>query len=138
MSSRSALIWIASLQGNWLLVFDNADGAPEVVEKVIPSGSQGNILVTSRNQSLGCVTSYENSLEIDQMAEKEAISLLLKAGHLTGLLENVYSIAQQIEVFTFPGLFHVESMWNPWNPSGIPCGVHGINIGWGLSCFLIP
>ena len=49
VSSRSALIWIASLQGTWLLVFDNADGAPEVVEKFIPSGSQGNILVTSRN-----------------------------------------------------------------------------------------
>ena len=96
VSSTSALIWIASLQGEWLLVFDNADGPSEVVEKVIPSGSQGNFLVTSRNRSLGRVTSYENSLEIDQMAEKEAISLLLKASHLTGLLENVYSIAQQI------------------------------------------
>ena len=49
VSSESALIWIGSLQGEWLLVFDNADGAPEVVEKFIPSGSQGNILVTSRN-----------------------------------------------------------------------------------------
>ena len=75
VSSKSASIWIASLQGDWLLVFDNADGAPEVVEKFIPSGSQGNILVTSRNQSLGCVVSYENSLEVDKMAEKEAISL---------------------------------------------------------------
>ena len=27
------------------------------------------------------------------------------------------------EVFTFPGLFHMESMWNPWNPSWIPCGM---------------
>ena len=44
VSSKSALIWIASLQGEWLLVFDNADCAPEVVEKFIPSGSQGNIL----------------------------------------------------------------------------------------------
>ena len=96
VSSRSALIWIASLQGTWLLVFDNADGAPEVVEKFIPSGSQGNILVTSRNRSLGRVTSYENSLEVDQMAEKEAISLLVKASHLTELPENVYSKAQQI------------------------------------------
>ena len=55
VSSRSALIWIASLQGKWPLVFDNADGPPEVVEKVIPSGCQGNILVTSRNRSLGHV-----------------------------------------------------------------------------------
>ena len=49
VSSTSALIWITSLQGKWLLAFDNADGAPEVVEKVIPSSSQGDILVTSRN-----------------------------------------------------------------------------------------
>jgi hypothetical protein len=34
-----------------------------------------------------------------------------------------------IEVFTLPGLIHMESMWNPWNPSGIPCGIHGINVG---------
>jgi tetratricopeptide (TPR) repeat protein len=95
VSSESALIWIGSLQSEWLLVFDNADGAPEVVEKFFPSGSQGNILVTSRNRSLGRVTSYENSLEVDQMAEKEAISLLVKASHLAELPENVY-IAQQI------------------------------------------
>jgi tetratricopeptide (TPR) repeat protein len=96
VSSKSALTWITSLQVKWLLVFDNADGAPEVVEKFIPSGSQGNILVTSRNRSLGRVISYENSLEVDQMAENEAISLLVKASHLTELPENVYSIAQQI------------------------------------------
>ena len=34
-----------------------------------------------------------------------------------------------VEVFTFPGLFSMESMWNPWNPSGIPYGIHGMNVG---------
>jgi hypothetical protein len=33
------------------------------------------------------------------------------------------------EVFTLPRLIHMESMWNPWIPSGIPCGIHGINVG---------
>ena len=42
------------------------------------------------------MVSYENSLEVDQMVEKEAISLLVKASHLAELLENVYNIAQQI------------------------------------------
>jgi len=96
VSSQSALTWIGSLQSEWLLVFDSANGAPEVVEKFIPPGSKGNVLVTSRNQSLGRVTSYENSLEVDQMAQEEAISLLLKASHLTGHSEGVYSTAQQI------------------------------------------
>jgi hypothetical protein len=38
-------------------------------------------------------------------------------------------IIHQDEVFTLPGLIHMESMWNPWNPSGIPYGIHGINVG---------
>ena len=96
VSTESALIWIASLRSEWLLVFDSADGAPEVVEKFIPSGSLGNLVVTSRNRSLGHVTSYENSLEIDQMAEEDAILLPLKASHLTEQSESVHSIAQKI------------------------------------------
>jgi hypothetical protein len=96
VSCKSALIWIASLQDKCLLVLDNDDSAPDVIEKFIPSGSQGNILVTSRNRTLGCVTSHENSLEIDQMAEKEAISLLVKASHLAELPDNIYTIAQWI------------------------------------------
>jgi len=94
--SQSALAWISSLQSDWLLVFDNADGRPEVVEKFIPSGSKGNILVTSRNKSLGRVTTYENSLEVCQMLQNEAISLLLKASHLTGTPGNVHDLAQSI------------------------------------------
>ena len=42
------------------------------------------------------------------------------------------------EVFTFPGLFRMESMWNPWNKSRIPYGIHGMNVGWDPSQFLIP
>ena len=38
VSSESALVWIGSLQSEWLLVFDSADGAPEVVEKFIQIG----------------------------------------------------------------------------------------------------
>ena len=41
----------------------------------------------------------------------------------------LYLFAALKEVFTFPRLFHVESMWNPWNPSGIPYGIHGMNVG---------
>ena len=35
----------------------------------------------------------------------------------------------KVEVFTFPGLFRMESMWNPWNPSEIPYGIHGMDVG---------
>ena len=78
-SSWSALQWMAGLQEEWIIVFDNADGAPEVVEKFIPPGQRGNVLITSRNRSLGRLTQFENCLEIDSMQENDAISLLLKA-----------------------------------------------------------
>ena len=44
----------------------------------------------------------------------------------------------RIEVFTLLGLIHMESMWNPWNPSPIPCGIHGMNVGWDHSQFIVP
>ena len=70
---------MACLLGEWIIVFDNADGAPEVVEIFIPSGLKGNVLITSRNKSMGHLTQFENSLEINNMKEEDTISLLLKA-----------------------------------------------------------
>ena len=50
-SVDSVLQWISFLQEEWLIVFDNADvPPPEVVEKFIPPGNRGNILITSRNR----------------------------------------------------------------------------------------
>ena len=47
--------------------------------------------------------------------------------HLS-LSYHMFLIHDQLpEVFTLPGLIHMESMWNPWNPSPIPCGIHGIH-----------
>ena len=82
--------WISFLQENWLIVFDNADvPSPEVVEKFIPPGNRGNILITSRNRSIGRVVSFENIIEIKEMEEADAITLLLKAGHLDPFPEHL-------------------------------------------------
>src|SRR6266478_900165 len=78
---ESALQWIASKSG-WLLVYDNADGEYQVVERFLPPGNKGNILITSRNKAFGRFTTSENSLEVDKMGEEEAISLLLKSSML--------------------------------------------------------
>ena len=61
-------------------MFDNADNpSPDVVARFIPSGSRGNILITSRNPSMRRLVSSENIIEIKEMEEPDAISLLLKA-----------------------------------------------------------
>ena len=89
-SVESVLQWIFCIEGEWLIVFDNADNpSPEVVERFIPSGNRGNILITSRNPSMGRLVSSENIIEINEMEESDAISLLLKASHIDALPEHL-------------------------------------------------
>ena len=85
-SVQSVLQWISFLQDEWLIVFDNADApSPEVVEKFIPLGIRGNILITSRNKSMGRIVPFENRIQIKEMEEADAITLLLKASCLDPL-----------------------------------------------------
>ena len=83
-SVQSVLQWISSIQEEWLIVFDNADdSSPEAVVNFFPPDNRGNILITSQNQSMErIVTSLENSIEINQIEELDAVTLLLKASCL--------------------------------------------------------
>src|SRR6266850_2420025 len=76
--SESVLQWIAG-KNDWLLVYDNADCGYQMVERFLPQGNKGNIIITSRNKAFGRLTTSENSLEVDNMGEEEAISLLLRS-----------------------------------------------------------
>ena len=63
-------------------MFDNADNPdPEEVVKFIPLGDRGNILITSRNKSMGRVFEFENLIEITEMEESDAITLLLRVSN---------------------------------------------------------
>ena len=75
---RPILQWISGLQDEWLMIFDNAE---EHIHGFIPPGGFGNILVTSRNRSVGRSTAFR-TMEVEQMTEGDAISLLLKASCL--------------------------------------------------------
>ncbi|KIJ95186.1 hypothetical protein K443DRAFT_71858, partial [Laccaria amethystina LaAM-08-1] len=79
-SLESALWWIGSLKENYAMVFDNADTlSPSELEAFFPPGQWGNILITSRNSNMRCLTLPENSLEVMEMEENDAAALLLKA-----------------------------------------------------------
>jgi GTPase SAR1 family protein len=89
-SVESVLRWMSGIQEAWLIVFDNADNySVDVVERFIPPGNRGNILITSRNRSVGRVISSENIIEINLMEEADAISLLLKASYLDATAEHI-------------------------------------------------
>ena len=65
------------------MVFDNADVlSPAELEAFFPPERGGNILITSRNSAMRSLTSPENSLEVAEMEENDALELLLKASCL--------------------------------------------------------
>ena len=94
-SAASALTWI-SKKSNWLMLYDNADGGYEVVEKFLPPGTEGNILITSRNKELMRITLKENSMEILEMEEEEALSLLSKSAMQDYTSQNLRTLAKQL------------------------------------------
>ena len=95
-SVESVLQWMSGIQEEWLIVFDNADDLPVyVVERFIPIRNRGNILITSRNRSMGRVISFEIIIEINEMEEMDAITLLLKASCLDASAEHI-EVAKKI------------------------------------------
>ncbi|KIL63232.1 hypothetical protein M378DRAFT_80078, partial [Amanita muscaria Koide BX008] len=94
-SAESALEWISGRK-NWLMVFDNADGGYHVVEKSIPPGSEGNILITSRDKGLARIASGTHPLEVTEMGEEDAIIMLLKSAMVYDNSVDVAITAQKL------------------------------------------
>jgi tetratricopeptide (TPR) repeat protein len=103
-SPESALWWIGSLKENYIMIFDNADIlSPAALEVYFPPGIGGNILITSCNSAM-TLTSPQNSLEVTEMEERDAIGLLLKASCLESSTSDVQIQASKIvtELYCFP------------------------------------
>ena len=66
------LNWISQMP-KWLTIYDNADGDYSVVEKFLPPGETGNILITSRNGELKRLAL--DSVNVLDMEEDEAVAL---------------------------------------------------------------
>ena len=83
-----------SQRTNWLIIYDGADGHYQTVEKFLPPGNGGNILITSRNVGLRRIT--ETSLKVLNMAEEEAASLLLKSASLNNRSDHDSNLARKL------------------------------------------
>ncbi|KAF8729341.1 hypothetical protein AX14_006248 [Amanita brunnescens Koide BX004] len=81
-SPRTVLQWI-SQRTKWLMIYDGADGHYQIVEKYLPPGNGGNVLITSRSVGLKRITL--TSVKVLNMEEEEAASLLLKSAALDGM-----------------------------------------------------
>ena len=78
-STESVLRGLSRLEGEWLIIFDDANAD---IAKYIPSGNRGNVLFTSRDMALKRHVPNEALAEVEDMDEEDAISLLLKSAFL--------------------------------------------------------
>src|ERR1700721_2976126 len=85
----SVMHWLSELDSNWLLIFDNADGKPNMISKSLPPGNRGNVIITSRNPEMKRNVSSGAWIEVEDMGEEDAISLLLKAAFLDDTSEEL-------------------------------------------------
>src|SRR6202035_2877886 len=85
----SVIHWLSEMDSNWLLIFDNADGKPNMISKSLPTGNWGNVLITSRNPEMKRNVSSGAWIEVEDMEEEDAISLLLKAAFLDNTSEEL-------------------------------------------------
>jgi hypothetical protein len=93
-SVGSVLQWISQIRTNWFMIYDGADGDYQTVEKLLPPGNGGNILITSRNVELKRIT--QTSLKVLNMAEEEAASLLLKSASIDSMSDHVSNLARKL------------------------------------------
>jgi hypothetical protein len=78
-SAKSVVQWLSRIEHDWLIVFDNASANHNGVAEYMPRGNRGNILFTSRDLGLTRYVSHEASIEVENMEEEDAITLLLKS-----------------------------------------------------------
>jgi tetratricopeptide (TPR) repeat protein len=85
-SSQSILQWLGRHEDNWMMIFDGADLGYEVVERFIPPGKHGNILISSRNTTMNRL-SFPSSAYMDvvELDEDAAIELFVKSARLGSL-----------------------------------------------------
>ncbi|KXJ95955.1 hypothetical protein Micbo1qcDRAFT_231099 [Microdochium bolleyi] len=78
-ATRQVLDWLASLSSRWLLVLDNAQGD---VTSYIPPGTRGCLLFTSRNRDIKPRVLKDDIIELENLEEKDAITLLLNIAEM--------------------------------------------------------
>ncbi|KAG8737943.1 hypothetical protein FRC10_007523, partial [Ceratobasidium sp. 414] len=82
---ESAMRWLESCCQPWLLVFDNADDPDLGLAKLIPRGSHGSVLITTRLRTLitlGRPHGPGSSCAVGQMDAEEGLELLLRRAHM--------------------------------------------------------
>jgi tetratricopeptide (TPR) repeat protein len=85
-NSPSILRWLGHREDNWLMIFDGADVGYEVVERFIPPGKHGNVLISSRNATMNRLSSSSSAyMEVVELDEDAAFELFVRSARLSHL-----------------------------------------------------
>ncbi|KAJ7105265.1 P-loop containing nucleoside triphosphate hydrolase protein, partial [Mycena epipterygia] len=98
-TAEDSLLWLSHQHIEWLIVFNNADDIHLNLVKFFPSGSHGNILITSHNPDLGQHAQVEH--KVDHMECEDSIDLLLATARYSKTAETT-EIATQIKLHCLP------------------------------------
>jgi len=97
-----SLRWLASrTDGNWLLVFDNADNVELKLKKFFPSCSSGNIIITTRNRELRHYTAKDADADVRGMDLQDAKHLLLVQARAESSVGNDALAEKIVHVISF-------------------------------------
>jgi hypothetical protein len=91
---QDSLLWLSHQREEWLLVFNNADDIHLNLVQFFPSGSHGNIIITSRNPDLGQIAQAEH--KVDRMELEDATNLLLSGTRCDHTVSENRQIATRI------------------------------------------
>ncbi|KAJ4399164.1 hypothetical protein N0V91_009621 [Didymella pomorum] len=78
---EAARDWLSNQNEDWLLIIDNADDPDVALLEFFPQGTNGHVLITTRNQD--CAFGNIGSLRFGEMQECEANTLFFKVANIT-------------------------------------------------------
>jgi len=110
-SVDASLRWLSGqTNGNWLLVFDNADNVDLKLKNFFPTCSSGNILITTRNRDLRHYTAKDADADVKGMDLEDAKRLLLVQARAEGNVGNNALAETIVQVNFFLYLIFVETV----------------------------
>ncbi len=101
--------WLSNAQHSWLLVIDNADNHTMDYAEILPTGTKGNILFTTRNPQ--CIDTYATvgSEILDDLGLEGATELLLKAAAVTQSKDEHEAAARVVQDLGFHTLAIIQA-----------------------------
>jgi hypothetical protein len=104
-SVQASLRWLANQSnGEWILLFDNADDVDLNLNTFFPPCASGNILITTRNRELRHYATNDSVQNVTSMEPDDAAQLLLHLSQAEETDENQILAAEIVKVcfLSFP------------------------------------